>query len=92
MTAPASNQVLQIKWPQIITLLVAFLSAAIMQWVMMSNRLTAIETKQAAQDKELTEMKAKENDSTRDVVMKLDNIQEDVNAIKVELERKQNRQ
>lgn len=92
MTPPNANQILQIKWPQIISLLVTFLSAAIMQWVMMSNRLTAIETKQGIHDKELQEVKAREKESTHDVVLKLDKIQEDVNAIKIELERKQNRQ
>ena len=91
MTPPNSNQVLQISWGQLVTIIISFVAALMLQWVAITNRLTALESSNGSRDREILEIKSNEVHSKREVINKLDKIQTDVNSIRVELERKQNR-
>jgi len=91
MTPPNSNQVLQISWGQLVTIIISFVAALMLQWVAITNRLTALESSNGSRDREISEIKSNEVHSKREVINKLDKIQIDVNGIRVELERKQNR-
>jgi len=91
MTPPNSNQVLQISWGQLVTIIISFVAALMLQWVAITNRLTALESSNGSRDREISEIKSNEVHSKREVINKLDKIQTDVNSIRVELERKQNR-
>jgi len=91
MTPPNSNQVFQISWGQLVTIIISFVAALMLQWVAITNRLTALESSNRSRDREISEIKSNEVHSKREVINKLDKIQIDVNGIRVELERKQNR-
>ena len=91
MTPPNSNQVFQISWGQLVTIIISFVAALMLQWVAITNRLTALESSNGSRDREISEIKSNEVHSKREVINKLDKIQIDVNGIRVELERKQNR-
>lgn len=91
MTQPNANQVLQISWAQLITIIMSVVTAAIIQWVAISNRLAVVENTNINQDAQIIEIKRMEGENKKEVINKLDKIQSEVTGIRVELERKQNR-